>query len=280
MELLLERSDGRSCVEALLAQQGLRVTAKARKDAELSAVAALRQRWGEILYADGIKTSPVEFRSNLLQARDACHLAHPCGTWPSFLSLDLLAGFGSDGVLDTKGDAIVVSPFSFSNGGRGKWLLKDACTCAAHLDAERIRRSFLEGQPQLDLVTSLCWAPEDRHEHAYQWEDPQDEAKSVPSTDVAANLLALFGLSMLPVFPVGRRLHALGMDREATRWAWPVWRAELGRLAVKSLLGHPALQQGRIQRGVLSDIGVSHVYVSKRASGTQGCKFFTPTTGG
>lgn len=134
---------------------------------------------------------------------------------------------------------VVPTPYSFSNGSGGQYLLKDFRACASRVTTALLEASLTgAGQAAVDDVTSLNWDPADQVSHALVWQDPQDRKKS---TDVAANALAYLGLSLLPTAPGRRGLQAVAWA-EAGGFVWPIWSAALGIDAVSSLLASMPLR--------------------------------------
>jgi hypothetical protein len=130
---------------------------------------------------------------------------------------------------------VVPTPFSFSRGSGGQYLLKDFRSCAAHVMPDLLSAS-LNGQGcatvTADDVTSLNWDPSDQVSHALVWQDP---AKRDKATDVSVNAFAYLGLSLVPVVPCSRGLQAVGWYK-AGGFVWPIWSSLLGIDAVASLM--------------------------------------------
>jgi len=135
---------------------------------------------------------------------------------------------------------VVPTPFSFSNGSGGQYLLKDFRACAVRVTAERLRDSLTGGAcATCSDATSLNWDPADQVSHALVWQDPQSREKS---TDVSANALAFLGLSLVPAVPRGRELRAVGWHT-AGGFVWPIWSAWLGIDSVSALMASMPLSE-------------------------------------
>lgn len=128
---------------------------------------------------------------------------------------------------------VVPTPFSFSNGSGGQYLLKDFRACADRVTAERLRDSLTGGtRATCSDATSLNWDPADQVSYALVWQDPQTREKN---TDVSANALAFLGLSLVPAVPHARELKAVGWH-SAGGFVWPIWSARLGIESVSALM--------------------------------------------
>lgn len=125
-----------------------------------------------------------------------------------------------------------------------------------------------------DPGPSLRWDPTDDRRYALRWGEPSgDPVRTVRG----ANRLAVEGLPLLPVMPVGRSLQTTGFSqrRGEVRWTWPIWEGSLDLDTVRSLLALRELQQSRPPREQLRAMGVVEIYRSMRI--TQGkYRNFTP----
>lgn len=178
---------------------------------------------------------------------------------------DFHAALACDGILREKKGGLLVepTPFSFSNGGSGKCLLKDFRSCAAHT-TRRALHEILAGQlRRTDQVTSLLWDPLDQQSYALRWTDP-GSSKSKALCNAAANALAFPGLTALTTLPSGGRLAAIGMDRRNRHWTWPIWGVPIDYHSARSLLamGGIAGEEGR--RAELVARGIRTLYSSRR----------------
>ena len=176
---------------------------------------------------DVIKRPVEDFRKQALEVLDGPR----GGALP--LQDELLAAFGSDGVADGQGE-IHWSLFSFSNGGSGKYLLKDFRNCACWVTTKSLENT-LKGQRNDDPQTSLCWDPSDFRSYAHQYGEPGDRKNRV-GCDGTVNALAFLGLCLLPSFPAPVGLHSVGITVRKDRWIWPLWLFPLGLEVCRSLL--------------------------------------------
>lgn len=181
---------------------------------------------------------------------------------------DFYAALGCDGILKEKngvGPAVEPTPFSFSNGGSGKCLLKDFRNCAARASAPVLGRILSGKMEKADELTSLLWDPADQQSYALRWTDPGD-SKNKAKCNATANALAFLGLACVPAVPHGTRLRAVGMDNRLRRWAWPLWGAPLDLATTRALLATPAIQDADAPGAArtLAALGIHQVYASRR----------------
>lgn len=177
------------------------------------------------------------------------------------------AALGCDGVLKEKkglGPAVEPTPFSFSNGGSGKCLLKDFRTCAAHATRAALRQILHGKMARVDEVTSLLWDPMDQQSYALRWADPGNRTKSPPRASAAANALAFVGLSTLTAVPIARRLAPIGMNQRARQWTWPIWTVPIAYPTAQALLASASLQAPESPAARLRPLGVETVYQCRR----------------
>lgn len=173
------------------------------------------------------------------------------------VSAAVLSSFGSDGVWEWKKakqeetdekkveQRVLPTPISFSNGSSGNYLLKDFRKAAALCDLEHVRATF-DGQPILEVITSLNWHPTDHRPAAHRWLSPDNDNAQV---DPCVNALALIGLSVCTAVPSVGRLQALGWREIPPRgFLWPLWEEPLGIDLVSFIMAHvqdPTLDRRR-----------------------------------
>ncbi len=188
-----------------------------------------------------------------------------------------LAALGTDAC--TENNALRATPFSFSNGGSGKKLLKDFKTLARACTAEKLEASLLLGAPVPDDLTSLNWDPADLRSYAHQWSDPAD-TRIKARTDAVANALAYAGLSLLPCFPGRRDLEAVGFLREDGKagFTWPIWEPALGVDVVRAMLATVGLPSFAASEATARPRGIVAVFRSARVNPTGKRNFFAPST--
>ncbi len=98
-----------------------------------------------------------------------------------------------------------------------------------------------------DATSSFRWDPHEDVRYALRATDPTD-SKTKETTQHGANRLAAVGLSVLTVVPrrrgVDTRLDVIGGSRDADGsflFTWPIWGDSISLAAIRSLLGHPGL---------------------------------------
>ena len=97
-----------------------------------------------------------------------------------------------------------------------------------------------------DATFSFRWDPHEDVRYALRATDPTD-SKTREKTQHGANRLTAIGLSALTVVPQRRsgrtRLRMLGGKRgsDAFVFTWPIWKDPISLAAIRSLLGHPCL---------------------------------------
>jgi hypothetical protein len=168
---------------------------------------------------------------------------------------------------------VVPTPYSFSNGSGGQYLLKDFRACASRVTADRLLSS-LKGEigARVDDATSLNWDPGDQVSHALVWQDPQDREKS---TDTAANALAYLGLSLVPAVPRANGLTAVGWHSSGG-FVWPVWSPFLPMDLVASLMASVPLRNDDPAEELLAR-GVREVRFASKVNPDGKRNFFAPS---
>lgn len=168
---------------------------------------------------------------------------------------------------------VVPTPYSFSNGSGGQYLLKDFRSCAARLTPSLLRASLSgQGCTTVDDATSLNWDPADQVSHALVWQDPQDREKA---TDAGANALAYLGLSLVPCVPRAGGLQAVGWHK-AGGFVWPIWSAPLGIDAVASLMATMPLDSSSDTKAWRAR-GVHEVRLASKVNPDGKRNFFAPS---
>lgn len=114
-------------------------------------------------------------------------------------------------------------------------------------DAECLTEALFAPWSRPDATRSFRWDPHEDVRYALRATDPTD-AKTKETTQHGANRLAAVGLSVLTVFPRRRggstRLDVIGGGRDADGsfvFTWPIWREPVSLTTIRSLLGHPGL---------------------------------------
>ncbi len=188
-----------------------------------------------------------------------------------------LASLASDGCLEDGN--VTPTHYSFSNGASGKQLLKDFRRLAAMCTAERVQRSVVLGNPDLQVATALNWDPADLRSYAHQWNDPGG-TKANAKIDVVANALAYVGLGLMTCFPGRRELEAIGFIRRnpGAEFTWPLWDALLPVAVVRATLAAVASDGFAAGRDAARARGLLGVYTAARINPNKKRNFFAPAT--
>jgi hypothetical protein len=189
------------------------------------------------------------------------------------LIADAMASQACDAVLDGKG-VVQNTPLSFSNGASGQCLLKAFRTLAGIVTAEQVTGTLVGNATRyLPGETPLNWDPADQRDYALAWASPEDKQLNPKQTDVAANALALIGLSLLTACPIGNHLEPVAWKQRgpAQGFSWPLWEMPLSAPVVRSLLvSVPYNDEDRRAMGIAS------VLTAARINPTGKRNFFAP----
>lgn len=192
---------------------------------------------------------------------------------PAGLIADAMASQACDAVLDGKG-VVQNTPLSFSNGSSGQCLLKAFRTLAGMVSTIHIAGTLAgEATRYQPGETPLNWDPADQRDYALAWASPEDKQLNPKQTDVAANALALIGLSLLTACPVGHRLEPVAWQRRGPEqgFTWPLWEAASTTPVVRALLTSvPGSETDRRALGIVS------VLTAARINPTGKRNFFAP----
>ena len=216
-----------------------------------------------------IARPPADFRRMALGA-----ISSHWGPQALLLQEELVAAFGCDACIEKKKNTVTPSLLSFSNGGSGKYLLKDFKNCALRATPESVARTLFGPSPNVDVAEEGCfclnWSPEDCRSHALQWNDPGDSKVKEPC-DATANALAFLGLCCVPSAPGKRGLMTAGFSPRGDEWVYPVWEPLLPLAVVRSLL----LQNPRQMPQDRGDLALVW-WKAKKYAKNHGRPFFAP----
>jgi len=149
------------------------------------------------------------------------------------------------------------TPYSFSNGSSGKYLMKDFRRITSLLTLERLRGTLFGGKERFAQNTAgatLCWDPSEMRLYATSWKNPEYMEQN---PDIGANALAYLGLSMLPAIPVRRGITAVAIEERSFRW--PIWSPMLTLDVVGGLLARAE----RYNREQLRKAGIMEIRKSE-----------------
>ena len=119
-----------------------------------------------------------------------------------------------------------------------------------------------------DATPSFRWDSHEDVRYAHRATDPTDP-KTKATTQHGANRLAAVGLAALTVVPRRRagkvRLDVLGGGRDPDGtfiFTWPIWREPISLAALRTLLGHPGLDQPATRAA----LGIAELRRARRSS--------------
>jgi len=178
--------------------------------------------------------------------------------------LDLYAAFGSDVCSQDKSDQMLATKFCFITGSGHQYFLDTVRQLIENVTADRIEGAlFTQVEPQ-DEKCSMRWDPQEDRRYAVMWSDPTASGNKA-KTNWAKNLLAYFGLQLLPSVPRSQGLFTTGWsENEPLAWNWPIWTGLMSSWVIRSLLSHPLMTEESGNREALGSLGVAAVYQSIR----------------
>lgn len=223
---------------------------------------------------DIIGVAPSIFRRKAGQACSAWLGKEEIGQGVSAaLITDAMSSQACDAIVDGKG-VVQNTPLSFSNGAGGQCLLKAFRTLASNVTPEQVTGTLTGSAVRyLSGATPLNWDPADQRDYALTWASPEDKQINPKQTDVAANTLALLGLSLLTACPRGDRLEPLGWKQRGPEqgFTWPLWTSPLSISVVRSLMA--SVPSKSIERQAM---GIRTVLTAARINPTGKRNFFAP----
>jgi hypothetical protein len=122
--------------------------------------------------------------------------------------------------------------------------------------ADTIDQAVFQPWKREDLTPGFRWDPAEDVRYALRANNPSDEKST---TQHGANRLAVLGLPIFTVTPAQRggrvRLGAIGaaFGRDFAL-TWPIWRDPASLAAIRALLSHPDLADGKLDK--LTHLGV------------------------
>jgi hypothetical protein len=191
---------------------------------------------------------------------------------------EFFSAFGCDGIVDDKNDVNDTALRTMSGGGHQDFV-KFMSELAKITTSENIAEAVFGPWRYDDPRPSLRFDPSDDRRYALRWRNPsQDKIRTVRG----ANRLAVEGIPLLSVAPVGRKLETTGFSghrRNNTYWTWPIWSAPVSLDTCRSLLSMKALQ-GQQSNESLFDLkarGIKAVFRTQRITVGK-YRNFTPAT--
>ncbi len=229
------RAEGRDAAPPVIvvATQCLEVGADFDFDAmicECASLSALRQRFGRLnrMGESSAQAAIVAYEPALKSKEpDPIYAEALPETWKwldSLKNVDFgIAAIGDDGQLaDTE--------FRTMRGAGHQHFLATMRAVLAETDASRFQRTLFTSWDYADPITnlSLRFDPNDDRRHAYQWRKPSGDPQRAKSGNmIAANALAVCGLSFYPLVPTPNNPRTVGFrgtNASNTFVNWPVWQ--------------------------------------------------------
>lgn len=194
---------------------------------------------------------------------------------------DFVAAYASDVATEEKSNFVTPTRFSFANGQSGKVLLRDYRDLVRSLTDEHIDEALCQPWRNVDACKTFRWEPRDLRLYALRADDPG--TNKVYSTH-GANVVAFWGLTLLPSFPiVGGDLASTAFarlpdkKRSADFFSWPIWDAPINRDTVASLLAQSSWHRPNPDPELCAQVGIHAVFRSMRLN-YQKSLYFTYAT--
>lgn len=212
--------------------------------------------------------------------REFAQAAARRASWTNRHEADFAAAFASDAAMDEKGDDVTPTRFSFSNGQSGKVLLRDYRDLVGAMTSAHVGEAVFQPWKNVDACKTFRWEPRDLRLYALRADDPG--ASAVYST-LGANVIAFWGLTLLPSFPVGSGdLMSTGFARlrDAQRsvdyFSWPLWMEPIGRDVVAGVLLKSQWHTPQVDPIACASLGIHAVFRCKRVNYQKSLYFSHP----
>jgi hypothetical protein len=154
--------------------------------------------------------------------------------------------------------------FRTMSGAGHQHFLKFMAELARVTTAPQLEAALFAAWRYKEQKLSMRWDPGDDRRYALRWDDPSGD---VILTVRGANRLAIEGLPLFPVAPVGGGLETTGFGSpigRAVYWTWPIWEPPLPLDTVRSVLALDTLQDARPDRRELAARGIAEVFRCER----------------
>lgn len=122
------------------------------------------------------------------------------------------------------------------------------------------------GNGSLQVVSNTSrWHPAEYQAAAYASADPTDNKHR---DYISLNILALFGLTFLPVVDIAGKRITSGIRRvgRVTEFSWPVWEKPLSVPEISTLILHPSIHSAGSGPSQLSSLGIHRIWRSRKFS--------------
>lgn len=206
---------------------------------------------------DDLKIPPEKYRCEFAIPATQQALTSRERTWADFV-----AAFGCDAVSGE--NSIEDTAFRTMSGAGHQHFLKTMRDLVSDTSPDQLRQALFENWSYQDGKPSLRWDPMDDRRYALRWNEPSgDPIRTVRG----ANRLAIEALPMFPTMPTKHGLETTGFKGFRSRdtfWTWPIWRVPLRLDLVRSVLSLFEIQESKIDRRLLSEMGIEEVFRSQR----------------
>lgn len=192
-------------------------------------------------------------------------------------TLDMLAAFGSEAFENAEGvfaDTALRMVRAGDSAGQG--LLAYGKRIREETSRQDLHEALFAIWRHQDSNCAVRWDPVENRSYALRWTDPSKERTGSVR---GANRLALEGMPVLPVIPIGTRVRTTGFtefQKRSESLTWPLWSAYATLDVVRSLVTLAELQNERPSVHQLGELGIAAVFRSSRIMMNQYYYNFTP----
>lgn len=180
------------------------------------------------------------------------------------ISLEFLAAFACDAVLEEKGERIRDTAFRTMRGAGNQHFVKTMRELVDATTRDHLAASLFAPWRYAEIRLGLRFDPEEDRRHALSWTRPTDDPTK---TERGANRLAIEAIPFFPVQPVDKRLETTGFvtrPRQGVFLTWPIWEGELSLDVVRALLALASLHSEMPPRQELAACGIVEVFRCQR----------------
>lgn len=180
-----------------------------------------------------IKAEYEVFRQAVSRAVEFSQIQRPFHMLPE----RMFAAYGGQ-VADAKTNMIEPSLLSFANNQSGKLLLRDVRELIRDWTGQQVMDA-ISGSGKRIAAKSFRWGPHEYRPAAYRAHDPGAKVAGGEILDIPAlNILAFFGMSLLPTVTTIDGCSTVAFQRDETGWCfhWPIWADWLSVSEISALL--------------------------------------------
>jgi hypothetical protein len=211
---------------------------------------------------DDLKVGQETFRGYAIHAFEKISVA-------SRTEADFVAAVGSDACVVKEG-VIQDTALRTMSGAGHQHFLANMRNIVKATDKKHLYSALFEKWRYDDPVEKLTmrWDPIDDQRYALRSNNPSgDPSRKTRGSVLGANRLAIEGIPLLPVMPVGAKARTTGFRGEKsadTYLTWPIWRPCVDLDVVRAVLSLEELQEDSPPREELMRRGIIEVYRSQR----------------